>query len=258
MASGFSLIGLTMSLVYVALAVAFAVFADRIYGSRPIGLWGDVGVAALANAVFAIFLGDGWRRMLLELNDAYPDYFAVAYMPVVAFVSIGFVRSLMPLLPARGGQRAPAMAMAVSGHESTGGTLNAVPASSGPLPVSDAAPGQPGAKPPSAVMKWTKLIVGVVLLAVIVLIGLARFITRNDLPNCTAQSTRDTLSNIYQAKKFEVKRYDEIRTISTSDSKITCTAFVTMADGHKAEVDYQLTFDADKNAELKITGARDK
>src|SRR4051812_20170293 len=101
MTSGISFIGLVLSAVYIGLAIVIAVFADRLFKSRPIGLFGDVAVAGGSIAAFAIFLGNGWHRMLIELNDAYPAYFAVAYMPIVAFVSIGFVRSLVPLLPAR-------------------------------------------------------------------------------------------------------------------------------------------------------------
>ena len=85
MTSGISLIGLALSVVYVGLSVTFAVFADRLFKSRPIGLWGDIAVASGSIALFAIFLGNGWHRMLIELNDAYPAYFAVAYMPIVAF-----------------------------------------------------------------------------------------------------------------------------------------------------------------------------
>lgn len=258
MTSGFSLIGVVLSFAYAGLAFAFAVFADRLYGSRPIGLWGDVAAAALAIAAFAIFLGDGWHRMLLELNDDYPAYFALAYMPIVAFVAIGFVRSLVPLIPARRAQTAPVMAMAASGQESpSAGTPDRSPASSAAVASAGPETG-PAAKPPSGLMKWIKLAVGVILLIVIVLVGLARFLTRNELPGCGSQTARDLLSNIFQSKKIEVKRYDDIKTNSTTEAMVTCTAFMTMMNDHRAEIDYQITFLADKDVEVRITAGRDK
>jgi hypothetical protein len=257
MASGSSLIGLVLSVVYIGLGITFAVFADRLFKSRPIGLWGDVAAASIAVGAFAVFLGNGWHRLLLELNDAYPDYFAVAYVPVVAFVAVAFVRSLVPLISASAVQPSSAMAMAVSGPDVSGTSFDNNARSSVAPPPETARADAP-AKPQSRLMKWLQLTVGVVLLAVIVLVGLARFITRNDLPVCNSQTARDILSNIFQSKKLEVKRYDDIRTTATTDAMISCTAFMTMMDDHRAEIDYQITFIEDQKVQVQITSARDK
>jgi hypothetical protein len=252
MTSGISLIGLALSVVYVGLAVTFAVFADRLFKSRPIGLWGDIAVASGSIALFAIFLGNGWHRMLIELNDAYPAYFAVAYMPIVAFVSIGFVRSLVPLLPARAVQPVSAMAMA-------GDAAGSGPIGSAQVAAEPAASGEPvTAKPQSALAKWSRLGVGIMLLVVFAVIGLARFATRNDLPGCDARATKNTLSDIFQSRKVEVKRYNDIKTNSTAEALTTCTAFMTMMDDHLAEIDYQIGVLEDKTVQVRITAARDK
>jgi hypothetical protein len=255
MASGFSLIGLVLSIAYIALGLTFVVFADRLFKSRPIGLWGDVAVAAVAVGAFAIFLGDGWHRMLLELNDAYPGYFAVAYVPVVAFVAIAFVRSLVPLVPAAA--QPSMLAMAVPGPEASGASFNNAGGSSVAQPP-NTAPSEAPAKPQSRFMKWLQLTVGVGLLAVIALVFLARFVTRNDLPACNSQTARDILSNIFQSRKVEVKRYDDIKTTSTTDAMVSCTAYMTMLNDNKAEIDYQITFIEDQKVQVKITQARDK
>ena len=80
-------------MVYIALAIAVVFYARPMFKQFPMSLRGDVATAVVGIAAFALFLGDGWRRLLLELNDDYPTYFALAYMPLVAFVAIAFVLS---------------------------------------------------------------------------------------------------------------------------------------------------------------------
>src|ERR1700712_3636627 len=109
MSSGFSFISAALSVIYIVLAIAGAIYANRLFKSLPIGLRGDIAVAAIAVAAFALFLADGWYRLLIGLDDDYPRYFALAYMPLVAFVAIGFVRSLAQFFPARAIQAAPAL-----------------------------------------------------------------------------------------------------------------------------------------------------
>jgi hypothetical protein len=258
MTSGFSLIGLVLSVVYIGLAITIAVFADRLFNSRPIGLWGDLAVASIAVGAFAVFLGDGWHRLLLELNDVYPAYFAVAYLPIVAFVAIGFVRSLVPLIPARITQQGAAMAMAAPGPDTPGTVAFGNNAASAGAPAPETVSAGAPAKPQSRLMKGLQLAVGVVLLSVVVLVGVARFMTRNDLPACNSQTARDILSNIFQSKKVEVKRYDDIKTNGTTEAVVTCTAFMTMMDDHRAEIDYRISFVEDQKVQVQITSARDK
>ena len=239
MASGISFISIILSIVYIALAIAVAVCANRIFKSRPIGLWGDVAAATVAVAAFAFFLGNGWYRLLIELNDNYPTYFALAYMPFVAFVAIGFVRSISQIfVPAK-----PTLAaVAAGGAESQSAA-----------PIAGEA-----AEQESPLTRRLKRGVFIVLLILAALIGAAKFITRNDLPGCSAQPTYDVLSKIYTSLKIDLKRYDEVKTNSTTDDLITCTAAITATDNAKAELDYEIRRMDGGKFEVKITNARDK
>lgn len=238
MTGGFSFVSVGLSVVYVALAVAVALYTNRLFKSLPLGLWGDIGVAVFGIAAFAIFLGDGWHRLLIELNDDYPIYFALAYMPLVAFVSIAFVRSILQAA----GSGKPATAVAASGP----GMDAAMPAAA------------PATRSDSVFMKRMKFVFGVAILAVFVLIYAAQFMTRNDLPGCNAQPTRDVIARIYQPLKVEFKRYDDVRTNATSDDLITCTAAVTTMDNAKAELDYDIRRADGGKFEVKINSVRDK
>ena len=107
-------------------------------------------------------------------------------------------------------------------------------------------------------MRWLKFGVGAALLIIIALTLLGKYVTRNDLPGCNGQTTKDILSDIFKGRKIEVKRYDDFKTNSTSDSETTCTAFMTMMDDHKGEIDYSIHFNAEKNVEVRIIAGRDK
>jgi hypothetical protein len=83
-------------------------------------------------------------------------------------------------------------------------------------------------------------IVGVGLVAVGVVIVLAKFVTRNDLPGCDSTRAKDTLSNIFKQNNIHASRYDEIKTLTTAESEITCNATLTLRDNSKFVIDYKL------------------
>jgi hypothetical protein len=251
-----------LNLAYVAMAIAIAAYADRLFKSRPIGLWGDIAVAVVGVAAFAVFLKNGYDRALLELNDWYPAYFSLAYAPVVAFVSIGFVRSIAPFFPAPAGQ--PAMAMAAGGTvtpppPSMLGGSSAAAIDPVPEPAASAAIATgPVAKPESKLKKRLTQVFWIGLTILIALVGLARFVARNDLPGCGSQPTKEVIAKIYQPLKVEFKRYDKVETKSTADDVITCAASVTLMNDRHADLEYEITRQEGGNFSVKITAARDQ
>jgi hypothetical protein len=110
----------------------------------------------------------------------------------------------------------------------------------------------PPAKQPSRAARITQLVVGIVLVAVFGLILLAKIITRNDLPGCDSAEAKDVLSDIFKKNNINASRYDEIKTLSTSNDEITCNAKLTLRDNSTQEVDYKLFREAG-NTRLLIT-----
>jgi hypothetical protein len=250
-----------LNLIYVATAIAIAVYANRLFKSRPIGLWGDIAVAVVAVAAFAVFLKSGYDRALLELSDWYPAYFSLAYAPFVAFVSIGFVRSIAPFFPAPAGQ--PTMAMAASGAVTppppsmlSGSSAAAIDPIAEPT---DSAPiaAEP-VKPESKLKQRLTQVFWIGITIVIALVGLARFVARNDLPGCSSQPTKEVIAKIYQPLKVEFKRYDNVDTKSTADDVVTCAASVTLMNDQHAYLEYEITRQEGGQFSVKITAARDQ
>ena len=259
-----------MNLCYVLMAIAIAVYANRMFKSLPLGLWGDIAAAAVGCVVFAFFLRTGYDRALLELDDWYPAYFSLAYAPWVAFVSIGFVRSIAQFFPAPAGQ--PAMAMAAAGAgmsppplassvaaSETGATAASTVAAPPPIgadPASVAA--DAAATPEPAWKRRLKLGFWITILALVVLTSVARFVARNDLPGCGAQPTKEVIAKIYQPLKVEFKRYDEVETKSSADDLITCAASLTLMNDQHAYLEYAISREEGGKFTVKITAARDK
>jgi hypothetical protein len=239
-----------VNLIYIPLAIAVAVYANRLFQSLPIGLWGDIAVSFVGIAAFAIFLRQGWGDLLLEFNDYAPALFSFAYMPFVAFVAIGFVRTLVPLFPARAAQ--PAMAMAGPPPMGNSGTPAAPPVSSAPVQ------GAPSPAPESNLTKWLKRLVGAAVLILFALIALGKYVTRNELPGCDAQQTKELLATIFSRQNLKAKRYDTLKTVSTSENLVTCAGTVTWGDDAQADLEYSIEREEGAKFQVRITRARDK
>jgi hypothetical protein len=110
----------------------------------------------------------------------------------------------------------------------------------------------PAGKPPSAAGRIVKIVVAVGLLAVVGLIMVAKFVTRNDLPGCDSTRAKDVLSDIFKKNNVDATRYDEIKTLSKGDDEITCYAKLTLRDNGAQEIDYKL-FREGGDMRLQIT-----
>lgn len=114
-------------------------------------------------------------------------------------------------------------------------------------PPSEAA--APAAKPGlSLVQKITYAGIAVVF----GIIFLAKLITWGDLPGCDFKEARYMLSDIFKAKKVEATAYDEIKTISKSESEILCNARLSLKNNGKLEINYRL-FKEDGKTKLVVT-----
>jgi hypothetical protein len=65
------------------------------------------------------------------------------------------------------------------------------------------------------------------------------------IPDCDAQQTRDTLSDLNKANKFNASKYNFIKSVSTSDTETTCTANLALWGGGTVEYDYRIFKDKD-------------
>jgi hypothetical protein len=110
-------------------------------------------------------------------------------------------------------------------------------------------------KPPSTAGRIIKIVVAVGLLAVVGLIMVAKFVTRNDLPGCDSTRAKDTLSDIFKKNDINASRYDEIKTQSKTDEEITCYAKLTLRDNSTQEIDYKL-FRENGEIRLLITSSK--
>lgn len=66
----------------------------------------------------------------------------------------------------------------------------------------------------------------------------------NTLPDCDAQRTRDTMSDLNKANKLDATAYNFIKQISANDNEIRCTANLALRGGSKVEYDYRIFKDA--------------
>ena len=100
------------------------------------------------------------------------------------------------------------------------------------------------------------------LIACAVITGLATFagIVGNmssigTIPACDAQTTRDTLSDLNSANKFNATKYNFIKNVSTSDTEVLCTANLALKGGSSVEYDYRIYKEAG-SVKVKITEVR--
>lgn len=89
------------------------------------------------------------------------------------------------------------------------------------------------------VWAWIWLGSVAVLVVVAVLVGVEKITERGSLPRCDSQRARDTLSNVFKQHQVSPSRYDERRTVSSTDAEVTCVARLTMPDSSRIEVDYR-------------------
>jgi hypothetical protein len=71
------------------------------------------------------------------------------------------------------------------------------------------------------------------------------------IPTCDAQQTRDTLSDLNKANKFNASKYNFIKSVSTSDTETTCTANLALSGGGTVEYDYRIFKDKD-DSKIKV------
>lgn len=75
------------------------------------------------------------------------------------------------------------------------------------------------------------------------------------LPACDDKQTRDTLSDLNSANKFNATKYNFIKNVSTSDTEVMCTANLALKGGSNVEYDYRIYKDAG-SVKVKITEVR--
>jgi hypothetical protein len=115
----------------------------------------------------------------------------------------------------------------------------------------------PQAAPKSNWQRKLQLGVGIFMLAVFALIGVAKIVTWGDLPGCDSDGAKSGLSDIFKTAKLEFSRYIEIKTLTTTKEEITCNATLEKTAGGNAEFDYRIFFDG-KDPKVQVTRAEDK
>jgi hypothetical protein len=75
------------------------------------------------------------------------------------------------------------------------------------------------------------------------------------IPACDAQQTRDTLSDLNKANKFNASKYNFIKSVSSSDTETACTANLALSGGGSVEYDYRI-FKEDSKIKVAITDIR--
>lgn len=105
--------------------------------------------------------------------------------------------------------------------------------------TTDTPPQQAGGKPPLGIMGWARRILAIATIVVTALILLGTLLTAGDLPGCDSDDARDSLSDRFQEAGLDMRRYDEISTVSETEDEVVCAATLTTADGETAYVDYR-------------------
>ena len=82
--------------------------------------------------------------------------------------------------------------------------------------------------------------------------NLASFVS---LPDCDTQQTRDLLSDLNRDNKFNATKYNFIKSVSTSDSEVSCTANLALKGGSAVEYDYRIFWEGSKTR-VAITNIR--
>lgn len=94
--------------------------------------------------------------------------------------------------------------------------------------------------PRLAPWQWALAAGAIVIVLLGLFVALRLYLTRNDLPGCTEQPTRQTLATIFRENNVAASSYDETQQLSRSDTEVACTVVVTLADGGKLDVTYRM------------------
>ena len=102
--------------------------------------------------------------------------------------------------------------------------------------------------------KLMNVFIGII--TVVSLIGLVTTIASwGSIPDCDAQQTRDTLSDLNKANKFDATKYNFIKQVATSDSETKCVANLALKGGSSVEYDYRI-FKDNGTIKVQITDVR--
>src|ERR1700761_3767182 len=96
------------------------------------------------------------------------------------------------------------------------------------------------------------------IIAAVTLIGALSNLTSwisGSIPACDAQQTRDTLSDLNKANKFNATKYNFIKEVATSDTETKCTANLALSGGGSVEYDYRIFKDSG-TVKVQITDVR--
>jgi hypothetical protein len=66
------------------------------------------------------------------------------------------------------------------------------------------------------------------------------------LPECDSQHARETLAEVLKQFNLEQLRYEPLRTVSTSQREVVCSAVLPLPDGSSVNVDYTFVWQGDK------------
>jgi hypothetical protein len=92
--------------------------------------------------------------------------------------------------------------------------------------------------------------------ALVTLLGaIANFAMSGSIPACDAQQTRDTLSDLNNANKFNATKYNFIKEVATSETETKCTANLALSGGSTVEYDYRI-FKDNGTIKVQITDVR--
>ena len=117
------------------------------------------------------------------------------------------------------------------------------PGASGPIMQSDTEP-----KPRRRWIRWMQIGVGVLGLIIFGLIYLGE---KTVLPGCDSTRAKDTLSDVFNQNNVAGAKYNEIKTISTTESEVACSAKLAIEGGGTLELDYRFFWkDGDANYEI--------
>ena len=118
----------------------------------------------------------------------------------------------------------------------------------------DGSPVQPSPAPAPKYAKLKKFFYGLIGL-ILGGISILKFVTRNDLPGCEYQKTKEVIASIFKEKNVAFKTFNDATTVSTTDDLITCKSSVAMTDGTLL-LDYKISRLPDDKFEVSITSAR--
>src|SRR5258708_28959125 len=75
------------------------------------------------------------------------------------------------------------------------------------------------------------------------------------LPECDSDRARKSLAEVLQHLKYEPKKYEPIKTVSTTKDQVVCSAVLPLPDGSSVAADFTFYWPGDK-ANIKYSVAR--